>query len=710
METKNKKQALVNFQMLFESAPGLFLILKPNAPNFTILGASDVYLQATMTERNNITGRGLFEVFPDNPDDHAATGTSNLRKSLENVIKNKAAHKMAIQKYDIQRPKSEGGGFEERHWSPLNSPVLNKKNEIEYIIHRVEDVTEFVLLKQKSAKEIEIARTESEEKSVFIKNNQERINAILDVLLKYTKLDFSEKIVVSDVGDELDAIAVGLNTLSDEVISLHQAEEVQIQNIKKVNNFLDTILENIPNMVFVKDADELRFVRFNKAGEKLLGYSRQDLIGKNDYDFFPKEQADFFTSKDHDALNKKDITSIPEEIIKTTYGERWLHTKKIPIFDDKGRPAYLLGISEDITDKKLAEEKLKTQNFLLASTITSYKDILIFSVDSDYCYMVFNDAFLLATYRAYGTKVNVGANMLDNITDEKDRKKAKDNCDKALTGKEHVTLEIFGDLTNYYYETRYSPIFGDDNKVIGVTVMSTNITERKRAEEQLLGLNKELESFSYSVSHDLRAPLRAIDGYAGILEEDYGKTLDEEGNRLLQAVQYNAKKMGNLIDDLLAFSRLGKKELTKTNLNMNELVEGALYELNKSIKHQATVKINDLHPAKGDYGLINQVVVNLISNAIKYSSKVKDPLVEISSEKTNDEVIYFVKDNGAGFDMRYVHKLFGVFQRLHTMDEFEGTGVGLAIVQRIMAKHGGRVSAEGEKNKGAVFKFSLPIN
>ena len=240
--------------------------------------------------------------------------------------------------------------------------------------------------------------------------------------------------------------------------------------------------------------------------------------------------------------------------------------------------------------------------------------------------------------------------------------------------------------------------------------MSTNVTERKRAEEQLLGLNKELESFSYSVSHDLRAPLRAIDGYAGILEEDYGKNLDEEGNRLLGAVQYNAKKMGNLIDDLLAFSRLGKKELTKTDINMNELVEGALYELNKSTKHAAKVEIGDLHPAKGDYGLINQVIINLLSNAIKYSSKVKEPLVEISSEKTDNELIYSVKDNGAGFDMRYVNKLFGVFQRLHTMDEFEGTGVGLAIVQRIMAKHGGRVSAEGEKNKGAIFKFSLPIN
>ncbi|HWY37968.1 MAG TPA: ATP-binding protein, partial [Bacteroidia bacterium] len=321
------------------------------------------------------------------------------------------------------------------------------------------------------------------------------------------------------------------------------------------------------------------------------------LMGKNDYDFFPKEQADFFTSKDREALNENDVTDIQEEIIKTAYGEKWLHTKKIPLVNDHGEPTHLLGISEDITEKKHSEEQVKQLN----------KD------------------------------------LLSNISQ----------------------LEI---------------------------------------------VNKELESFSYSVSHDLRAPLRAIDGYAKIIEEDYGKNLDEEGRRLLETVQYNAKKMGSLIDDLLAFSRLGKKEPTKTDLNMVELVEGALFEINKATEHKAKVNIGQLHPAKGDYGLINQVVINLLSNAIKYSAKSPRPLVEVSSEKSNGEIIYTIKDNGAGFDMRYVHKLFGVFQRLHTPDEFEGTGVGLAIVLRIITKHGGKVWAEGKKNEGATFKFSLPIN
>lgn len=226
--------------------------------------------------------------------------------------------------------------------------------------------------------------------------------------------------------------------------------------------------------------------------------------------------------------------------------------------------------------------------------------------------------------------------------------------------------------------------------------------------EQLESVNKELEAFTYSVSHDLRAPLRAVNGYASMIEEDYSKILDDEGKRLLSVVQYNARKMGNLIDDLLAFSRLGRHEIQKTNIDMNELTEGALLELNKSVQHKADVTIGKLHPAKGDYGLINQVMVNLLSNGIKYTSKIKNPLVEINSVKKKGEIIYSIKDNGAGFDMQYVHKLFGVFQRLHRMEEFEGTGVGLAIVQRIINKHGGKVWAEAKPNEGAAFYFSLP--
>lgn len=230
----------------------------------------------------------------------------------------------------------------------------------------------------------------------------------------------------------------------------------------------------------------------------------------------------------------------------------------------------------------------------------------------------------------------------------------------------------------------------------------------EKKNEELEYVNKELESFSYSVSHDLRAPLRALDGYSNILKEDYSKVLDDEGKRLLGSIQYNAKKMGALVDDLLSFSRLGKKEIQKSKTNMHETVESVLNEIRGSMPHKAAIKINTLLSANADHFLLQQVWVNLISNAIKYSKKNENPHVEIGSAKSESEITYYIKDNGAGFSMDYVDKLFGVFQRLHSEKEFEGTGIGLAIVQRIIVKHGGRVWAEAKLNEGATFYFTLP--
>ena len=227
---------------------------------------------------------------------------------------------------------------------------------------------------------------------------------------------------------------------------------------------------------------------------------------------------------------------------------------------------------------------------------------------------------------------------------------------------------------------------------------------------ELKNINDELESFSYSVSHDLRAPLRAISGYAAILNEDYGSNLDDNGKRMIEAISNNASNMGRLIDELLNFSRLGRKELEKSKIEMTKLAEGVMTDINRSINHNAKIEIGNLHQVKADYNLLHQVMFNLISNAIKYSSKKADPVVEISSEEKNGEIIFSVKDNGYGFKMEYADKLFGVFQRLHSDEDFEGTGVGLAIVQRIIVRHGGRVWADAKINEGATFYFSLINN
>lgn len=234
---------------------------------------------------------------------------------------------------------------------------------------------------------------------------------------------------------------------------------------------------------------------------------------------------------------------------------------------------------------------------------------------------------------------------------------------------------------------------------------------------QLGATNKELESFSYSVSHDLRAPLRAIDGFALMLEEDYGGRLDREGRRYLAVIRDNSRRMGKLIDDLLTFSRLGRQPVVSHEVNVDSLVREVIEEVlvaeppreRGNGPGSPQFEIGPLPLAHGDRGLLRQVWTNLISNAVKYSSKAAQPSIQVSGRRIGGENQYSVRDNGVGFDMQYAEKLFQVFQRLHRADEFGGTGVGLAIVHRVVTRHGGRVWAEGKVDQGAVFSFALPI-
>ncbi len=226
---------------------------------------------------------------------------------------------------------------------------------------------------------------------------------------------------------------------------------------------------------------------------------------------------------------------------------------------------------------------------------------------------------------------------------------------------------------------------------------------------QLEKANKELETFSYSVSHDLRGPLRIIDGYTEIAMTDYGSKLDDEGRRILTIIASNVRRMGQLIDDLLNLSRLNRKELDIHTVNMDELVSAVIKEQLNGHSNKYTINLSGLLPAGCDRNLVTQVWVNLISNAIKYSAPREQPVIEIDSYASAEELVYRIKDNGVGFNMKYADKLFGVFQRLHKMTEFEGTGVGLALVHQIVSRHGGRVWAKAETGKGAIFSFSLPL-
>lgn len=228
-----------------------------------------------------------------------------------------------------------------------------------------------------------------------------------------------------------------------------------------------------------------------------------------------------------------------------------------------------------------------------------------------------------------------------------------------------------------------------------------------RHAQHLSNINKELESFSYSVSHDLRAPLRAISGYALMVEEDYAEALDEKGRELLQVIRKNVKKMDSLINDLLKLSKSTTGELTLGRFSMQEMVEERINSLQREYPDVEFI-VDPVADVIANHGLIAQVWENLIGNAVKFSSKTSQPVVGVSANVTPEEVVYQVRDNGIGFDMRYVHKLFGTFQRLHRQEDYPGTGIGLALVQRIVVRHNGRVWAESKPGEGASFYFSLP--
>ena len=243
------------------------------------------------------------------------------------------------------------------------------------------------------------------------------------------------------------------------------------------------------------------------------------------------------------------------------------------------------------------------------------------------------------------------------------------------------------------------------------TTVSIDDLERRIHERtaQLEAANRELEAFTYSVSHDLRAPLRAIDGYTRILLDDYQPLLDAEGKRVCSVISDGAHKMSDLIDDLLAFSRMGRSALNPSKIDMETLVKTIFQELTTAqSRKRIDFQVDTVRPAVGDPALLRQVWVNLLSNAIKFSSRQKHAVIRVKGENGENETVYSVKDNGVGFDMQYAGKLFGVFQRLHSVREFEGNGVGLALVQRVILRHGGRVWAEGEVGKGAIFYFTLP--
>jgi len=476
-----------------------------------------------------------------------------------------------------------------------------------------------------------------------------------------------------------------------------------IQPLKEQGIF-KALLDAAPDATVIVDRNG-RVQMVNKQTENLFGYVREELIGQPVEIFIPRalwlahEQHRKNFGKEPRVRSmgagleleavKKDGTKFPVEISLS------------PLQTEEG---LLISASiRDITQRKKSEQKFK-------ALLDAAPDATVIVNEDGIIEMINHQTENLF---GYSREEMIGRPVEILIPGELRSKHvhhregfAKEA--RVRTMGEGISLNaVKKNGSRFPVEISLSPIQTEEGMLVSASVR--DITLRKNLENDLKRTNEELEAFTYSVSHDLRAPLRGIIGFTAILEEEYSNKFDDEARRITSVIKNNTLKMGHLIDDLLTFSHMGRQDIEKTSVDTRIMIDEIIKEL---IPNNVGLYIDwHIHPLPGinaDISTIRQVWVNFISNAIKYSGNKKHPLIEIGSFHHEGQIAFFIKDNGVGFDEKYKDKLFKVFQRLHRAEEFEGTGIGLALVEKIVSKHGGKVWATGEVDQGASFYFSLP--
>jgi PAS domain S-box-containing protein len=549
------------------------------------------------------------------------------------------------------------------------------------------------------------------------------------------------------------------------VLALDVTERKRAEaKLRDTQERIEGIISSAMDAIITVDANQ-NVVLFNAAAEQMFGYSAKEVLGQPLERFIPERfrsiHREHIPAFGQTHVSKRRMGELGAIFGMRADGEEFPIEASISQIETGGQQIYTV-ILRDISARKQAEEKLRRSEERYRRLFETAPDIIYTLSADDGTVTSINPAIEAVTGRAPAELL--GKRFTDLVHPD-DRKAAEAVFQQVLRGKTPAPCELrIPSISGEWSVAEFLSIPKiEGEKVIGLLGIARDITERKLAEKkirqlnaeleqrvvqrtaQLSAANQELESFSYSVSHDLRAPLRAVAGFSRILLEEYEPALPVEAQQYLQRVQENAQQMGRLIDDLLAFSRLGRQAMNKQPLNPTGLVREVLDDLREEqAGRDVEIAVADLPDCQADPALLKQVFVNLLSNALKFTRQKEPAVIEVGclpiatspdvaatdqftacnqrGEKSRvaesnphsqprtphpEGPTYFVRDNGAGFDMRYAEKLFGVFQRLHRAEEYEGTGVGLAIVQRIISRHGGRIWAEAEVGQGATIFFTL---
>jgi two-component system CheB/CheR fusion protein len=736
------KEAYAYANDIVETVREPLLIL---GPDLKVITANRSFYESFLADPAEIEGRYLYEL------GNGQWEIPELRKLLQEVLREKKSFsdfEVAVELPVIGRKTMMLNAREIRKEVYYPTPALSLEKEYAgMILLAIEDITERKLLEEEIKHmasfpqmnpnpiiEIESSGNilfhndavletlrklgAQEDVSLFL---PEDISEILTDLEQKKELKYYREVMIKDtIFGEYIHLLLQFNVVRVYAADITDRKKTE-EALRKSNTFNQSIIDSSNDCIKLLDL-EGRLQYMSPGGQHQLGIRDMEKYLNVPYQEFWKgtdQQASL------EAIHKAQQGQIAsfQGFCPTVDGTpKWWDVAITPVIGADGKPEHLLAVSRDITKRREAEEALQA----ISDRYRSYIEVTgALGWTTNAGGEVVED---LPSWRKYTgqTYEEVKGQGWSRAFHPEDLAHALQIWKKAVEGKSSYAVEYRIRRQDGIYRdfmTRGMPVFREDGSVREWVGTCIDITERKKSEEALKTLNlelhstasdlkaayKDMESFSYAASHDLRSPLITIEGFSKILLEDHSEKLDDKGKDLLGRISNSAKKMNQLIADLLAFSRISTKEVRKAEFNMEALAQKLINELQPTIaERDIEFEVKQLPSAYGDLPMIGQILLNLLSNAIKFTQKRETAMIEVGGYSENNESVYYVRDNGIGFDMQYSDRLFGLFQRIHSAQEVEGTGIGLVIVKNIIEKHGGRVWAEGKPHVGATFYFTLP--